>query len=87
MQCFSQKGEELYVINALLTPKTFLVMKKMLLIVAVAFAAISCGNKAEQKCEGQCCQDSAAVEVVEAEAVEAEAVEAPAEAVEAPVAE
>ena len=36
-------------------------MKKMLLIVAVAFAAISCcGNKGEQKCEGQCCQDSAA---------------------------
>jgi len=39
-------------------------MKKMLLIVAVAFAAISCcGNKGgEQKCaEKQCCKDSAAV--------------------------
>lgn len=54
-------------------------MKKMLLIVAVAFAAISCcGNCGEKKCcEKKCCQDSAAccqaadsaaVEVVEAEA-------------------
>ena len=59
-------------------------MKKMLLIVAVAFAAMSCGNKC---CEKKCYQeaeaaaeaveavetDSAAVEVVEAEPVEAEA--------------
>ena len=43
-------------------------MKKMLLIVAVAFAAMSCGNKCcDQKCcQGSCCQDT--VEVVEAEA-------------------
>ncbi|MBQ1858527.1 MAG: hypothetical protein II140_01570 [Paludibacteraceae bacterium] len=58
-------------------------MKKMLLIVAVAFAAMSCGNKC---CEGQCeGQDSVAVEAVEAEAPVEEAVEA-AEA-EAPVEE
>ena len=41
-------------------------MKKMLLIVAVAFAAMSCGNKC---CEKKCCQDSCTndtVEVVEA---------------------
>ena len=41
-------------------------MKKMLLIVAVAFVAMSCGNKC---CEKKCCQDSCAndtVEVVEA---------------------
>ena len=51
-------------------------MKKMLLIVAVALAAMSCGNK----CEKKCCQ--------EAEAPAVEAVEAPAvEAVEAPAAE
>jgi hypothetical protein len=40
-------------------------MKKMLLIVAVAFAAMSCGNKC---CDNKCCQDSCAnaeVEVVE----------------------
>ncbi len=40
-------------------------MKKMLLIVAVAFAAMSCGNKC---CEKKCCQDTCAnaeVEVVE----------------------
>ena len=35
----------------------------MLLIVAVAFAAMSCGNKC---CDKKCCQDT--VEVVEAEA-------------------
>ena len=57
-------------------------MKKMLLIVAVAFAAMSCGNK----CDKKCCEqeaEAAAVEVVEADtlaAEEAEAVEAPAEA-------
>ena len=43
-------------------------MKKMLLIVAVAFAAMSCGHK----CCGKCCQaDTAAVDTVEV--VEAEA--------------
>lgn len=38
-------------------------MKKMLLIVAVAFAAISCcGHKGEGKCcKHECCKDSAAV--------------------------
>ncbi len=41
-------------------------MKKMLLIVAVAFVAMSCGNKC---CEKKCCQDTCChdtVEVVEA---------------------
>lgn len=41
-------------------------MKKMLLIVAVAFAAMACGNKA---CDKKCCNDTCAndtVEVVEA---------------------
>ena len=50
-------------------------MKKMLLIVAVAFAAMSCGNKC---CDKKCCQDTCChdtVEVVEA----AEAVEVAAE--------
>ena len=37
-------------------------MKKMLLIVAVAFAAMSCGNKC---CEKTCCQDSCANDTVE----------------------
>ena len=37
-------------------------MKKMLLIVAVAFAAMSCGNKC---CEKKCCQDTAAQETVQ----------------------
>ena len=54
-------------------------MKKMLIIVAVAFAAISCCGKCGEKkccekkcCEQKCCQDSAAcchadsVEVVDA---------------------
>ena len=57
-------------------------MKKMLLIVAVAFAAMACGNK----CDKKCCEAEAeapAVEAVEAPAEEAapavEAVEAPAE--------
>jgi len=48
-------------------------MKKMLLIVAVAFVAMSCGNKC---CKKACCQDTCAqdtVEVVEAvEVAEAE---------------
>ncbi|MBO7457528.1 MAG: hypothetical protein J6T71_06885 [Paludibacteraceae bacterium] len=41
-------------------------MKKMLLIVAVAFVAMSCGNKCCKKacCQDTCCQDT--VEVVEA---------------------
>ena len=40
-------------------------MKKMLLIVAVAFAAMSCGNKCDKKCcQDTCSQDT--VEVVEA---------------------
>lgn len=40
-------------------------MKKMLLIVAVAFAAMSCGNKCCDKkcCADTCCNDT--VEVVE----------------------
>ena len=45
-------------------------MKKMLLIVAVAFVAMSCGNKC---CEKKCCQDTAAnaeVEVVVNDTVE-----------------
>ena len=57
-------------------------MKKMLLIVAVAFAAMACGNK----CDKKCCEAEAeapAVEAVEAPAVEAapavDVVEAPAE--------
>ena len=57
-------------------------MKKMLLIVAVAFAAMACGNK----CDKKCCEAEAeapAVEAVEAPAEEAapavEVVEAPAE--------
>ena len=44
-------------------------MKKMLLIVAVAFAAMSCGNKCGDKkcCQDTCCHQDT-VEVVEAEA-------------------
>lgn len=44
-------------------------MKKMLLIVAVAFAAMSCGNKCCEKKSSQdtCCHQDT-VEVVEAEA-------------------
>ncbi len=42
-------------------------MKKVILIVAVAFVAMSCGNKC---CEKKCCQDTCChadtVEVVEA---------------------
>ena len=46
-------------------------MKKMLLIVAVAFAAMACGNK----CDKKCCEAEAEAPVVvaEAPAVEAEA--------------
>ena len=44
-------------------------MKKMLLIVAVAFAAMSCGNKCcEKKCGQDTCCHQDTVEVVEAEA-------------------
>ena len=50
-------------------------MKKMLLIVAVAFVAMSCGNK----CEKKCCQEEAAADTTAVEVVE----EAPAEAAEA----
>ena len=57
----------------------------MLLIVAVAFAAISCcGNKGgEKKCCGKCCQDTTCCEQVVDSAA---CCEAPAE-VEAPAAE
>ena len=48
-------------------------MKKMLLIVAVAFAAMACGNK----CDKKCCE-------AEAEAPAVEAVQAPAEEEAAP---
>lgn len=56
-------------------------MKKMLLIVAVAFAAMACGNKCDKKC---CEAEAPAVEAVEAPAEEeaapaVEVVEAPAE--------
>ena len=53
-------------------------MKKMLLIVAVAFAAMACGNK----CDKKCCEAEA-----EAEAPAVEAVEAPAEEEAAPAEE
>lgn len=53
-------------------------MKKMLLIVAVAFAAMACGNKCDKKCcEGEA--EAAAVEVVAEEAPAAEEEAAPAE--------
>jgi hypothetical protein len=71
----------------------FGIMKKMLLIVAVALAAMSCGNKCCDKCaEKECCKDSAAVccQHADSAACCAEAAEAPAEAeapVEAPAAE
>ena len=48
-------------------------MKKMLLIVAVAFAAMACGNK----CDKKCCEAEAEAPAVEAEAPVEEA--APAE--------
>ena len=50
------------VIKALLTLKIINDMKKMLLIVAVAFAAISCGNKCCNKC---CNADTTATDTVE----------------------
>ena len=51
-------------------------MKKMLLIVAVAFAAMSCGNKC---CDKKCCQDTVANDTVEEVVEAAEVVEVVAE--------
>ena len=48
----------------------------MLLIVAVAFAAMSCGNKC---CEKKCCQDTVANDTVEEVVEAAEVVEVAAE--------
>ena len=48
----------------------------MLLIVAVAFAAMSCGNKC---CEKKCCQDTVANDTVEEVVEAAEVVEVVAE--------
>ena len=47
-------------------------MKKMLLIVAVAFAAMSCGNKC---CDKKCAQDTVATDTVEEVVEAAEVVE------------
>ena len=59
---FAKRRNHYYYLKAF---KTNLVMKKMLLIVAVAFAAMSCGNKCCDKkcCNDTCCNDT--VEVVE----------------------
>ena len=62
MQRFSQKGEEISDFKALKIKKIASIMKKMLLIVAVAFAAISCGNKCCNKC---CNADTTATDTVE----------------------
>ena len=51
-------------------------MKKMLLIVAVTFAAMSCGNKC---CDKKCCQDTVANDTVEEVVEAAEVVEVAAE--------
>ena len=40
-------------------------MKKVLLIAAVALCAMGCCKKADKACEGNCCAEEAAVEVVE----------------------
>ena len=58
-------------------------MKKMLIIVAVAFATISCCGKCGEKkcCEHKCCQDSAAA-CCHADSAAIVAEEAPAEAAE-----
>ena len=48
----------------------------MLLIVAVAFAAMSCGNKC---CDKKCCQDTVANDTVEEVVEAAEVVEVAAE--------
>lgn len=42
----------------------FKVMKKVLLIAAVALCAMSCGNKNAKCCEGSCCDSTAATEEV-----------------------
>jgi hypothetical protein len=56
---FRKKTKNLTIFKAL---KFIFGMKKMLIIVAVAFAAISCCGKCGEKkcCEHKCCQDSAA---------------------------
>ena len=59
---FFVKRRKIYKNKALLTQNFLTLMKKMLLIVAVAFVAMSCGNKC---CEKKCCQDTAAAEQVE----------------------
>ena len=61
-------------------------MKKMLLIVAVALAAMSCGNKCcdKKSAEKECCKDSVACCQKAAACCDSAAVEAP---VEAPAAE
>lgn len=82
MHRFSQKGED---ITDFLSLKVITIMKKMLLIVAVAFAAMSCGNKCCEK--AQEAEAAEAVEVVEAEPVEAEADSAAVEVVEVEAAE
>ena len=66
--------------------KFFKIMKKMLLIVAVAFAAASCGNKC---CEQKCAENAEAAEAVEVveEAPAAEADSAAVEVVEVEAAE
>ncbi len=70
MHRFSQKGEDINYFKAL--KNNFCSMKKMLLIVAVAFAAMSCGNKC---CDKKCCQDTTAEETVEVvEAVEVDTI-------------
>lgn len=61
-------------------------MKKIMFLAAIALCAMSCGNKAQKACEGECCQEEAVVceEVVEevvdsAEVVVEEVVEEAAE--------
>lgn len=59
-------------------------MKKIMFVAAIALCAMSCGNKAQKACNGECCQEAEAVvaeEVVEevvdsAEVVVEEVVEA-----------
>lgn len=58
-------------------------MKKMLLIVAVAFAAMACGNK----CDKKCCEAEAEAPVVEAEAPAVEEAAPAVDVVEAPAEE
>ena len=79
LQRFSQKGED---ITSFLSLKNTFSMKKMLLIVAVAFAAMACGNK----CDKKCCEAEAEapVEVVAEEAAAEEEAAPVEEAAEAP---